>query len=153
VKRFQFGLEKVLRLRSQETEQAKRALARAIAGEAQAREAAEAALALLRERTAMAGAREQAGMAAYDFGAQRTYLAFLQKQVVQANEAVLAAEERTRQRRLALLDTRRRERALEKLKERRLEQYQLESLREEQKELDEYGIRQGLNSPGLKPDI
>lgn len=153
MKRFHFALEKVLRLRNQETEQAKRALARAIAEEAAAREAAEAARTVLAERTAEAGLREQAGLTAYEFGIFRTHLAHLQRQVAAADLAVLDAAGQTQQRRLALLETRRRERAMEKLKERRLEQYQLEALREEQKELDEYGNRQGLNSPALEPDI
>ena len=153
MKRFRFSLEKVLRLRSQETEQAKRALAVALAHEARARQTAAEAHATLRDRTAEATARERAGLTAYEFGSLRTFLAHLHSEAVAADGAVVQAEERTQRQRMALLVARRRERAMEKLKERRLEQYQLEALREEQKELDEYGNRPGLNSSGSEPDI
>jgi flagellar FliJ protein len=153
MKRFRFSLEKVLRLRSQETEQAKRALAVALAAEARARQTAAEAHATLRDRTTEATARERLGLTAYEFGSLRTFLARLQREAVAADLAVTQAEERTQRQRMALLAARRRERAMEKLKERRLEQYQLEALREEQKELDEYGNRPGLNSSGSEPDI
>jgi flagellar FliJ protein len=153
VKRFRFSLEKVLRLRAQETEQAKRALAQAMGAEAAAAEALSEARETLQHRTAEATAQERAGLVAAEFGALRNYLIFLQRQVEAAEAALGAAKALTQQRRLELLRARRRERALEKLRERRFAQYQLEAMREEQKELDEYGSRQTLNNQASEPEI
>lgn len=152
MKRFQFSLEKVLRLRAQETQQAKRALGQAMAAEAAARQEAEVAHTLLRHRTEEAGVRERAGLVAFELASQRHWLAFLQKQAAAADSALAAASALTLQRRLHLLAARRRERAMEKLKERRLEQYLIEAGRAEQKELDEYGNRQSLNEPPSETD-
>lgn len=143
----------MLRLRSQETEQAKRALGQALAAEATARADAAAARERLARRTGEAAERERQGMTAFEFATHRTHLVFLQRQVEAAEATLAAAITLTQKRRLALLAARRREKALEKLRERRLEQYRLESLQQEQKELDEYGSRQGLNSQATEPDV
>ncbi|HWI62414.1 MAG TPA: flagellar export protein FliJ [Symbiobacteriaceae bacterium] len=153
MKRFRFSLEKVLRLRSQETEQAKRALGAALAAEAAARAAADEIRDALRQRTDEATVRERGGMTAFEFASMRTYVIFLQKQLEGALAALAEAMAVTQRRRLELLAVRRRERALEKLRERRVDQYRLESLQEEQKELDEYGSRQTLNSQASEPDV
>ena len=153
MKRFRFSLEKVLKLRTQEQEQAKRALAQAMAVEASARQALEDVRARLQQRASEAGALERAGLSVFEFANFRHYVAFLQGEEKRYAEELARAEQMTQKRRLALLEARRREKALEKLKERRLEQYQQESLRHEQKELDEYGNRQGLNRPPSEPDI
>lgn len=153
MKRFRFSLEKVLRLRSQQMEQAKRALALAVLQESNARQAVQTVQAALAERTAEAGQRESCGLTAFEFAALRTWLQHLQKQLAQAEAELAAARERTRERRKDLLTARRKERALERLRERRLEQYNLEALREEQKEFDEYGNRQGLNTVALSTEI
>lgn len=153
MKRFRFSLEKVLRLRSQETEQAKRALGQAVAAEAAARSATDEVREALRLRTEEATVRERGGLTAFEFASFRTYVIFLQRQLEAAEAALAQAVALTRRRRLELLAVRRRERALEKLRERRLDQYRLESLREEQKELDEYGSRQTLNSQASEPDV
>lgn len=153
MKRFRFSLERVLRLRGQETEQAKRELGKALAAEAAARAAAAEARTELAHRTDEAGQRERTGLTAYEFASLRTYVTFLQRQLEAAEVRLAAAVGETQRRRLALLGARRKERALEKLRERRLEQYRLESLRQEQKELDEYGGRQTLNSQAAEPDV
>jgi len=153
VKRFRFSLEKVLRLRSQETEQAKRALGAALAAEAAARAAAEEARQVLARRTEEAATAERTGMTAFEFASLRTYLTFLQRQLEAAGTALAGAIALTQRRRLELLAVRRREKALEKLRERRFDQYRLEGLQQEQKELDEYGSRQTLNSQASEPDV
>ncbi|HYF78518.1 MAG TPA: flagellar export protein FliJ [Symbiobacteriaceae bacterium] len=153
MKRFRFSLERVLRLRGQETEQAKRELGRALAAEAQARAAVAEARSELVRRTDEAGQRERSGLTAYEFASLRTYVTFLQRQLEATELRLTEAVDETQRRRLALLGARRKERALEKLRERRLEQYQLESLQQEQKELDEYGSRQTLNSQATEPDV
>lgn len=153
MKRFRFTLDKVLRLRSQEMEQAKRALGLAVAAENAARHAVLTAHEALTQRTEEARRLEASGLSAFAFGSLRAYLALLQRELEAAEAALLEARALTERRREELLKARRRERALERLKERRLEQYTLESLREEQKELDEYGNRQGLNSLTAEPEI
>lgn len=146
MKRFQFPLEKVLKLRGQETEQAKRSLGRAMAAEEAARQAVVAAQIALAERLEATAGLEKAGMTAFAFASQRVYLAYLQSQVEEAEAYLSAARAETARRRMALLAARQREKALQRLRERRFEQYTLESLREEQKELDEFGSRLGLNA-------
>lgn len=153
MKRFRFSLERVLRLRGQETEQAKRALGVALAAEASARAAAAEARGELLRRTDEAEQRERQGLTAHEFASLRTYLTYLQRQLEAAEVRLAEAAHETQRRRLALLGARRKERALEKLREHRLEQYQLESLQQEQKELDEYGGRQTLNSQATEPDV
>ncbi|MDF2629975.1 MAG: Flagellar FliJ protein [Symbiobacteriaceae bacterium] len=153
MKRFRFSLERVLRLRSQETEQVKRALGKAVAAEATARGLVSEARAELVRRTEEAGQRERSGLTAFEFASLRTFVTFLQRQLEAAELRLADAVAETQRRRLALLGARRKERALEKLRERRLEQYQLEALQQEQKELDEYGSRQTLNSQAAEPDV
>lgn len=146
MKRFAFRLEKLLRLRSQQTDQAKRAFGVALAQEAEAERALLEARETLAARLAQVGQRERAGLSAFEFGNLRSYVKFLDRQVEEAAGRLATAREQTAVRRAQLLEARRRERALEKLKERRQEAYTLEALREEQKELDEFGDRQGLNA-------
>lgn len=150
MKRFSFRLEKLLRLRSQQTEQAKRALAAAMAAEEQSRQQMQQLHTQLNARLVEIRQKERAGLVAFDFATLRTHVRFLQGRFDQALEHLKAAEEFTAQKRLELIEARRRERALERLRERKLEVYTQELLKEEQKELDEFGDRQGLND-GVSP--
>ncbi|MDB4897673.1 MAG: hypothetical protein JWN15_3935 [Firmicutes bacterium] len=153
MKRFTFSLDKVLKLRSQETEQAKRALALALSALDQAQQRAMMAHQELADRTEEASIREQTGITAAEFGTLRSYLAFLQRAVAQAEQQVSMAEQVVGQRREALMAARQRERVLERLRERRLEQYTLEALVEEQKVLDELGASPGLKKAANNLDI
>lgn len=153
MKRFQFSLQRVLRLRSQETDQAKRTLAFRLAMEEEARRAWEEARTRLLERTQDAQEREQRGMTAFDFAATRGYLSLLQRELAIASSRLAEAEAETAARREELLGARRREKVLEKLREARKAAYDLEVIREAQKELDEYGNRPGLNAAALGADI
>lgn len=153
MKRFQFRLERVLNLRQQQTDQVKRTLAVAMAEEDLARRAMETAHAVLNARLADIRHRERQGLTAYEFGLQRNHARVLQAELAVAETGLAEAQQFTQRRRLELLTARRAERALERLRERRLEGYVAESLREEQKELDEFGDRQGLNIPSARSDI
>jgi flagellar FliJ protein len=138
MKKFHFSLAKLLALRHQETEQAKRTLAAALATEALARDRLQDAQNRVAERTARA-AGGSLSVAAYR--EDREWIRFLHGEVDKAVQAVQAAEAETARFRQSLLVARQRERILEKLRERRLEAYQLEVLQEEQRELDERGSR------------
>lgn len=153
MKRFQFRLERVLNLRKQQTDQARRALAAAIAEEDVARRAVETAHALLNARLVDIRHKERQGLTAYDFGLQRHHVRVLQTELATAETGLAEAQAFTQHKRLELLAARRAERALERLRERRLEGYVAESFREEQKELDQFGDRQGLNIPNARSDI
>lgn len=153
VKRFQFSLDKVLKLRSQEMEQAKGGLALALSALEAAHQRVLMAEQELADRTEEAGVREQVGVTAAEFGSLRSYLAFLQRAVAQAEQQVTVAEQVVAQRREVLMAARKRERVLERLRERRLEQYSVEAIREEQKELDEFGSNTGLNEEANDLDI
>lgn len=153
MKRFLFRLEKVLRLRQQETDQSRRALGQALAVEADARRAVDEAAAALQARLTEVRHKEHAGVTAFDFAALRTHVQYLQRGRDAAEAALAEAQALTHRRRDELLAARKKEKALEKLRERRLVQYTQEALAEEQKELDAYGDRKGLNTAASRSDI
>jgi flagellar FliJ protein len=138
MKKFHFSLQKLLALRHQETEQAKRTLAAALATESLARDRLQDAELRLQERTARAVA---GGFVVETYRQDRDWIRFLQGEVEKTAQALRAAEAETARFRQFLLVARQRERILEKLRERRVEVYQLELLQEEQRELDERGGR------------
>jgi flagellar FliJ protein len=138
MKKFHFPLAKLLALRHQETEQAKRSLAAVLATEALARDRLQEAEFRLQERTNRAAA---GGFVVETYRQDRDWIRFLQGEVLKSEHAVREAEAETARFRQLLLVARQRERILEKLRERRLEAYQLELLQEEQRELDERGSR------------
>lgn len=142
MKRFQFSLQKLLGLRHQETEQAKRNLAAALATEALAKDRLEQAQDRLAERVALAAA---GGYSVAAYRQDREWIRFLQGEALRAEANLREAEAETARLRQLLLEARQRERILEKLRERRLEAYQLEALLEEQRELDERGALKNRN--------
>lgn len=153
MKRFEFRLQKVLNLRSQQTDQARRALALAIAMEAEAERALQRARNQLQHRLSDLHSRERTGLTGFEFGNLRTHIRLLQSGVAAAEADLARACELTARRRAELLEARRKERALEKLRERRLETYTQEALREEQKELDAFGDRLALNTEVTRSEI
>ena len=153
MRRFRFPLEKVLRLRGQELEQARRALGGAMLAERTAAEAVQVARAAVAQRTTELAEAIMAGTTAAAFAAARRYLGFLQSEQRRAESCLAEAQTLVAARRRHLLEARRREKVLEKLKERRMETYTAQSLREQQKDLDEFAHRQGLNDRTTGPDI
>jgi flagellar export protein FliJ len=145
MRRFRFVLAKLLKLRQGETEQAKRSLAGAIVKEGAARERLTAASVELTARIEKAVDIERDGLSAFGFGSLRSHLTYLQRAVDGAERDVTQAVLHTVDCRQTLLGTRQRERILDRLQEARLEEHNRVSLNDEQKELDEYGKRRGLN--------
>lgn len=146
MKRFQFRLERLLNVRSQETDMARRALASAISEAELARRTQANASAAVASRVSEVSHKEQSGMTVFEFASLRTHVRALQKDLDQADANLSEANSHTHERRNQLIEARRGERVLERLKEKRLELYSREALAEEQKELDEFGDRLGLNA-------
>jgi len=146
MKRFQFRLEKLLNLRAQETDLARRALAAAINEAELARCTQQDASASVARRLTEVADKERSGMTAFEFASLRIHVRVLQTNLEEADAALTQANSHTQERRGHLLEARRGERVLEKLKEKRVESYSLETLADEQKELDEFGDRLGLNA-------
>ncbi len=153
MRRFQFPLEKVLRLRKQETERARRQLAFALAAEREAAQMARRARTAVEGRIEMVLRQEDRTLTAAAFASQRAYLDRLRREAAEAEERLAAAREETGRARDVLLAARRWEQMLEKLRERRLESWRAEALREEQKGLDDLGGRSGLNALTPRPEI
>lgn len=142
MKRFTFPLERLLRLRHQETEQAKLDLARALQHQAVMEAELERAAARFHQGLERAVANRVATAA--EFAARRHHVGFLYQQTVAAADAKGEAEAATVERRHELLLNMQREQVLTKYRERRFAEYQVEVVREEQKFLDE--ISQAVKS-------
>jgi flagellar FliJ protein len=143
VRRFQFRLDPVLRVRTHELERRRTELR---AAEARAREAAEelrTARARAEARASELGARSREGLRAGELelaqrGARRLY-----QQVRAGERALAAAEARGPRARGQVREAHGRVRALELLRERALAAWVREGQRREQAELDEVGARMG----------
>ena len=153
MKRFQFRLERLLNLRSQETDMARRALAAAISEAEVAMSAQEHASSAVAARMVEVANQERSGTTVFEFATLRTHVRLLQKELEQADADLSQANTHTQERRGQLIEARRGERVLDRLKEKRLETYVQESLAEEQKELDEFGDRLGLNAGSPSSEI
>jgi flagellar export protein FliJ len=151
MRRFRFSLQKVLQLRTQLVEQAKRSLAYALAMEEQADRERREGLERLRCGVIEAGRLESEGLGAYGFGSGRAYLGRLQRESQAAGARLRAAQAETGRRREALLAARLQQRVLERLREQRLAEHTATAVEEEQKELDQFGaaLRHSSRAPGL----
>lgn len=138
---FRFRLDKVLRLRHQEVEAARRELRAAQAAEQAAAGALAEIQAQMQARVTGAVTREARGLTALDFTAHRRHLAYLQQQADQAQQTLDAARVETARRRQALVALRRRERVLERLRDLRLAQHAEAVVRQDQGFLDELAVQ------------
>lgn len=117
MKRFRFGPERVLRLRTLAAEAAARAVARAAADLAAAQQRLAEVTTTCRHWEADMARRRRAGLRAVDWLADWTYLLRLRQRVEEEAAATRAAREALTVRRLELAACRQRQQALEKLKE------------------------------------
>lgn len=136
-RRFRFRLDKLLHLREQEVEAARRELARAIARAQAARHGWEALRAHRIHRQQMAAAAERTGLSAEAFAAWRHHLAALLRSEEAAAAELAAAESAVAAARSRVIAKRQAAMVLEQLKERRRQQWREEQDRAEQAELDE----------------
>lgn len=139
MRRFRFSLQRLLQLRTQLVEQAKRTLAYALAMEERADRESREAQERLRCGVLEASRLESDGLWAYGFGSGRAYLGRLQREALAASTRLKAAQAETGRRREALLAAHLQQRVLERLREQRLVEHTATALGEEQKELDQFG--------------
>ncbi len=135
-KKFSFPLDAALRQRTREEQTAQLAYAHAI----QVRQAARAALDTLRARAADGGRETTHAGEPMDMAGRMLRLLYLDQAELQARrqEQVIAQqEEAVTQTQQALLRAATRRRALERLRERRLEEYTAADQTQAEKELDE----------------
>lgn len=139
-RRFRFRLESLLKLRKSLEDEAQRHLARMLALQAEA-EALVEDLRKAQERTLEARRVEPGGVVDVDLRrAVERYLVVLERRLVQAEEALRAAEARVSGARLALLKAHQAHLTLLRLKEQHREQHDFEMLKEDQGVADELAI-------------
>lgn len=155
VKRFRFSLQRLLDLRQQEVAAARRELAAALGAVTAAENGLRAVENLLRRRLKETLQAEQRGVPAREFALQRRGLVRIQESREQARAGLEAARQLAEERRQQLMAALTRQRVLEKLRERRLEQWRTEVARAEQIELDELAAQaRGPEEPVLsKPSV
>ncbi len=145
---FRFRLDRVLKLRHQEVDAARRVLGAALAVQEEAARALAAVTGQIEVRMAVAAAQEARGMTAAEFATSRRHITFLQRQAERAEQELAAAQAETARCRQVLVETRSREKVLDKLRERRLAQHGEETARVHQGFLDELAVqsrRQRIN--------
>lgn len=140
---FQFRLERVMRLRRQQVEAARRALAEALAAEAGARQGLAAVRAHKAAEVQRAARCEAGGLPVADFAAWRRHLGAIARVEEQAVRDLAAAGERVAGARAELLERRRKAQVLENLRDRRYEQFRVEAGRAEQTLADELAVLSG----------
>lgn len=126
-----------MRVRQQQVEAGRQALAEALAAEAGARRGLAAVRAHQAAELRRAARQEAGGLAAADFAAWRRHLAAIARVAEQAERELADAGAQVAEARAELLQRRRRARVLENLRERRHEQYRLDAGRAEQTAMDE----------------
>jgi flagellar export protein FliJ len=149
--RFKFRLEALLKVRHSLEEEAQRQLARVMATEA----AAQAKVAALRQNHGeVLESRRMAANQVVDlkrWADTERFLLVLEARILTAEEAHVFAQHRVAEARAALLKAHQDHLMLARLKERRLEQHNLEVQREEARDMDEMAVlRYRINhaSPG-----
>jgi flagellar protein FliJ len=152
VKRFNFPLERVLRLRHQETEMSRIDLAGALQRHAEAGERLRSMARLLAETTERTVAHRQ--LSAADFAQGRRHVNALFRQREKLEHSLAEAKDEVDRKRRDLVERRRLEQVLEKLRERRLQTWRDELSREGQNVLDEISqsARPPFGAGGMRED-
>lgn len=137
MQRFQFTLEKVLRVRQHETDLVKQAVAAALHEVARAEAAVRAAEADLTAAQSEWSQKSSGRLTVQQWQAfSERHQGLIEIRTLRLDE-LAATEAALAERRAELAEARRKEQILEKLKERQWEAYQQEALRAEQAVLDE----------------
>jgi flagellar FliJ protein len=149
MKKFSFPLDRVLTLRQRLTDLARRALYEAQALEAGRERVLTGLISRLRMEQADLGRKQSCGVLVAELQDSRRYQEFLAREIISAQTELAEARVLVQRRREELVAARKHEKVIERLRGRRLTEYQEYVLREEQKELDEMAGARGLGGGGL----
>jgi flagellar FliJ protein len=147
MRRFEFSLQKVLDYRRRREEQAIRAFAQAQAQLLHEQAVLHRLLVEREECLRRSHRRQRLTMELLDV--EQTYLTTLERRIEAQRERVAEVEKVLEERRQALIEARRERKALERLREKHYEQWRQETLRTEQKALDELATMRAVFSPGI----
>jgi len=95
----------------------------------------------LAENIALLNTRQQQSLPIEIFKSFQYYFDKISKDIVKQNQCVLQADEHREECLLVLTEAERNHKIVEKFREKKLQNYQIEALNEEQKLLDEIGIQ------------
>ncbi|MDU4959908.1 MAG: flagellar export protein FliJ [Sporomusaceae bacterium] len=141
MQRFRFRLEALLHFRKLQTEQAQARLGEATVEWQKQSQTLQSLQSEEREAAVYFRQLQQTPVTADDFVAFHAYKQMLKNKISCQTEAVATAAAQREECRQQLAETLKRQKLVEKLKEKRLQQYNEELLRLEQKELDEIGLQ------------
>ncbi|RMH56217.1 MAG: flagellar export protein FliJ [Candidatus Hydrogenedentota bacterium] len=138
--RFRFRLERVLSVRRHEEDREKLRFAVAVRNLEEARKNLRATREELRRAVEKGAAVAAARPTIEDLVRDYEYRAALLRREERETKAVEEAQERYEEARRYLIEARKKRRLLERLRERRFEEWREEEIRREQEELDEMGV-------------
>ncbi|MBI39223.1 MAG: hypothetical protein CMF59_18350 [Leptospiraceae bacterium] len=141
IKRFRFSLESLLRIRSHEEKMAMADLAKVLEKVNVSEEKKKKAQDNYRSEVEQFSREQRESFRLELFQMYDRYLERLESEQVQANEELEAIRPALEAEQQKVMEARRKKRALELLKERRKEQYDLEVRRQEKKELEEINAK------------
>lgn len=147
MRRFAFRLQRVLGLKGQLLQAAKRQLGERVAAEMRVHEELRAARQRRQEHLSLLAELQQQGMRVDELAMHRRYQVALEQAEIACATRLEQAQEAVATARGEVARRRQDERMLEVLRERRLQEHEVEQARAEQAELDEMaGRRQGDRS-------
>lgn len=146
MRRFVFSLQKVLDYRQRLEEQAIRAFAEAQAELAHQQHRLRHLLDWRQECLNRSERRHRLAVALLDI--EQTFLSALEEQIQLQRQRVAEAQHQVEVRRQQLIEAQRERKTLERLKEKQYEQWRLELLRWEQKQIDDLASMRAATSPG-----
>lgn len=141
MRRFTFRLQRVLDMKGQLVQEARRALGQALAAELRAHERLQAAQTQRQRHLELLAQQEVVGLSAQALANHRRYQDALLREETACLEALQAARARVQAAREGVVSRRQEERSLETLREHRWEEYQQEAQRLEQADMDERASR------------
>ena len=141
MKPFSFRLEALLEFRKMQKEQSQITFLQATNQLRSEKELLTELEGKLAENIALLNTRQQQSLPIEIFKSFQYYFDKISKDIVKQNQCVLQADEHREECLLVLTEAERNHKIVEKFREKKLQNYQIEALNEEQKLLDEIGIQ------------
>jgi len=141
MKPFSFRLEALLEFRKLQKEQSQITFLQATNQLRSEKELLTELEGKLAENIALLNTRQQQSLPIEIFKSFQYYFDKISKDIVKQNQCVLQADEHCEECLLVLTEAERNHKIVEKFREKKLQNYQIEALNEEQKLLDEIGIQ------------